>query len=330
MYGSYTAGVLNGWTKSGQRPEFDVVTGISTGGLIAPLAFLGPDYDDRMKLIYTRVSRREVFTYRNWATIPFRDAVASTAPLREIVDAAITDEVLLRIAAEHRKGRRIYVGTTNMDTRRFTTWDLGAIATRCESRERADLKSAKKLFVDILIASCSLPGVFPPVPIDVELDGKTYTEMHMDGGVTSPVWVPTQVLTSAELDPTKPVQAQKPAELYVVLAGKPFPDAIPLEPKLLPVLAAFIGTAQGAQNRNALSNLYHQATMSGVQFRMTAVAADFSTPAGGLEFDRKEMNRLFDEGYRVGNGLFWCSAPPERGPGDVDAIRTGNRFTTSK
>jgi len=222
------------------------------------------------------------------------------------------------------------VGTTNMDTRRFTTWDLGAIATQCESRDRADLKSAKRLFVDILIASCSLPGVFPPVPIEVELDGKKYTEMHMDGGVTSPVWVPTQILTAAALDPSQPAATQTPAKLYIILAGKPFPDAVPLEPKLLPVLGAFIGTAQGAQNRNALSNLYHQSVVDGIQFRMTAVASEFFTPAGGLEFDRKEMNRLFDEGYRVGTNVLWWTAPPERGPGDVDPIRTGNRFTTGK
>lgn len=330
MYGSYTAGVLNGWTQSGKRPEFDVVTGISTGGLIAPLAFLGPEYDGQMKLIYTRVTRRDIFTYRNWATIPFRDAVASTAPLREIVDAGLTDDMLLKMAAEHRKGRRLYVGTTNMDSRRFTTWDIGAIAARCESRDRADLKAAKKLIVDVLIASCSLPGVFPPVPIDVEVDGKRYTEYHMDGGVTAAVWVPTQVMSAAALDPGVPAAAQKPADVYVILAGKPFPDAGAIEPRLLNVLATFIGTAQAAQYRSSVTNLYHQAVLGGARFHMTAVASEFDTPAGGLEFDTRQMNRLFDEGVRVGRGSLWWDAPPERGPGDVDPIRTGNRFRSAK
>jgi predicted patatin/cPLA2 family phospholipase len=330
MYGSYTAGVLNGWSRSGKRPEFDVVTGISTGGLIAPMAFLGPDYDDQMKLIYTRVTRKDIFTYRNWVSVPFRDAVATTAPLRDIVDAAMSDSVILGLAAEHRKGRRLYVGTTNMDSRRFVTWDMGAIALRAESRDRADLKAVRKLILDVLIASCSLPGVFPPVPIEVELDGKKYTEMHMDGGVVSSVWVPTPVIEAAGLDPRLPPAAQPPAELYVVLAGKAFPDGGVMEPKLLPVLGAFVATAQAAQNRRDLSNLYHMARLGGVRFRMTAVAPEFPTPAGGLEFDTVEMNKLFEEGYRIGKGNLWWDAPPERCPGDCDPVRTGNRFRTGR
>ena len=330
MYGSYTAGVLNGWTKAGNRPEFDIVCGISTGGLIAPLAFLGPDYDDQMKLIYTRVTRKEIFTYRNWATIPFRDAVATTAPLREIVDAGMTDDVILRLAAEHRKGRRLYVGTTNLDTRRFVTWDLGAIATRAESRDRADLKTTKKLIVDVLIASCSLPGVFPPVGIDVEVDGKKYTELHVDGGVTSSVFVPTQVMDELAPDPRLPPSTHRPADLYLILAGKAFPDGGPVEPRVLQVLGVFLGTAQAAQNRRDVSNLYHMAKLAGMNFRMTAVSPDLPTPAGGLEFDRKEMNRLFDEGVRIGRGNLWWIAPPERGTGEIDAIRTGVRFQTGR
>jgi predicted acylesterase/phospholipase RssA len=330
MYGSYTAGVLNGWSESGQRPVFDVVTGISTGGLIAPLAFLGSEYDDQMKLIYTCVSRRDIFTYRNWATIPFRDAAATTTPLRNIVEAGMTDDLILRLAAEHRKGRRLYIGTTNMDTRRFVTWDIGAIATRAESRDRADLKASKKLIVDVMIATCSLPGVFPPVPIDIELDGVRYTELHMDGGVTSAVWVPMPVLEAAAPDPRVPNASQPPTELYVILAGKPFPDSGQMEPKLLPVVATFLSTAQAAQCRRDLANLYHQAQLMNIRFHLTGVRSEFSTPAGGLEFDRKEMNRLYEEGVRVGKENVWWDTPPERGPGEHDPIRTGNRFQTSR
>ena len=326
MFGSFTAGVLNGWTKSGVRPDFDIVTGISTGGLIAPLAFAGPEYDDQMKLIYTRVSRRDIFTYRNWVSIPFRDAVASTAPLREIVDAAFNEDLILKIAAEHRKGRRLYLGTTNLDTRRFTAWDLGAIACHAESREKKTVAETKKLMVDLLIASCSLPGVFPPVPIEVEVDGKKYTELHMDGGVNSSVWVPASVLDAFAIDPTKPLNQQPNANLYVVLAGKPFPDGSQIEPKVFQVLAAFLTAAQAAQNRRDLANIYHHSKLVNVKFHMAAVPQDFPTMAGGLEFDRTEMNKLFEEGYRTGNGPYWWSTPPERSPGDVDPIRTGTKF----
>lgn len=324
MFGAYTAGVLNGWTKAGNRPAFDVVTGISTGALIAPLAFLGPDHDAHMERIYTRVRRRDIFTYRSWATVPFRDAVASTAPLREIVETALTDEFVTALAVEHRKGRRLYIGTTNLDTKRFITWDLGAIA--CQGG-----KAAKKLIGDLMVASCSLPGVFPPVPIEVEVNGKQFTELHVDGGVTAPVFVPAEVLDAAALDPAVPLAAQTPATLYVIQAGKAFSDPAPVNSRVLPVLGAGTTALVSAQCRREMANLYHLCRLGGIRFQMTALAGDFPTPAGGLEFDRPEMNKLFDEGFRIGSGgTKWWSAPPERASGEIDPIRTGNRFRSGK
>jgi len=330
MYGSFTAGVINGWTKGGQRPVFDVVTGISTGGLIAPLAFLGPEYDDQMKLVYTRVTRRDVFTYRNWATIPFRDAIASTAPLRDIVTACMTDDLVLKLAAEHRKGRRLYIGTTNLDTRRFVTWDVGAIACRAESKDRADLKAAGKLIVDVMIASCSLPGVFPPVEIEVEVDGKKYTELHADGGVVCTVWVPPQVLDAVAPDPTRPAKLQPPADVYVVLAGKSFIDVGYVRRSVFDVLQVFLATAQAAGHRRDVANLYHMSRLAGANFRLAGVPTELAANGGGLDFDPTEMGKLFDEGFRIGRGALWWNAPPERMAGEVDAIRTGVKFSSGK
>lgn len=329
-YGSFTAGVINGWTKSGKRPEFDVVTGISTGGLIAPLAFLGPEYDDQMKLIYTRVTRRDIFTYRNWATIPFRDAIATTAPLREIVAACMTDELILKLAAEHKKGRRLYIGTTNLDTRRFVVWDLGAIACKAESRDRSDLKATGKLIVDILIASCSLPGVFPPVEIEVEVDGKKYTELHSDGGVICTVWVPPQVLDAVAPDPAKPAKLQVPADVYVILAGKSFIDVGYTRRSVFDVLQVFLATAQAAGHRRDVANLYGLTKLAGGNFRMAGVPNDLNTSSSGLDFDRTEMGKLFAEGFKVGEGQLWWNAPPERAAGEVDPIRTGVKFSSVK
>jgi predicted acylesterase/phospholipase RssA len=324
MYGAYTVGVLNGWSKVGNRPTFDVVTGISTGALIAPLAFLGLEHDPHLTRSYTSITRRDVFAYRSWATLPFRDAVATTAPLKENVAATITEDIVLALAAEHRKGRRLYIGTTNLDTKRFITWDLGAIAAEGG-------KPARKLIIDLMVASCSLPGVFSPVPIDVELDGKRYTELHIDGGMTAPVFVPTQVMDAAALDPTVPLAAQTPATLYVVLAGKAFTDPAPTPARLLPVLGAGATALISAQTRREVSNLYHICRLNGIRFQMSALAADFPTPAGGLDFDRPEMNKLYDEGFRIGSsGPLWWAAPPERGTGEIDPIRTGNRFQSGR
>jgi predicted acylesterase/phospholipase RssA len=312
--------VLSGWTKAGTRPAFDVVTGISTGALIAPGAFLGQEHDEQTERMYTRIRRRDIFTYRSWATVPFRDAVASTAPLREIVETALTDDFVLALAAEHKKGRRLYIGTTNLDTKRFITWDLGAIATQGG-------KAAKKLIGDLMVASCSLPGVFPPVPIEVEVNGKKYTELHIDGGVTAPVFVPAEVMDAAALDPAVPLAAQTPATLYVIQAGKMFSDPAPVNSRVLPVLGAGTAALMSAQGRREVANLYHMCRLGGIRFQMTALAGEFPTPAGGLEFDRPEMNKLFEEGFRIGSGgTAWWSAPPERTTGEIDRIRTGNRF----
>jgi hypothetical protein len=242
----------------------------------------------------------------------------------------MTDDVVLRIAAEHRKGRRLYIGTTNLDTRRFVTWDLGAIACQAESRDRADLKATRKLIVDILIASCSLPGIFPPVEIEVEIDGKKYAEMHADGGVICSVWVPPQVLDAVAPDPRGPAQLQPPADLYVVLAGKAYPEVGYVRKSVFDVLQVFLATAQAAGNRRDLSCLYHMARLSGVNFRMAAVPAELPTNASGLEFDPTEMGKLFDDGFRIGKGSLWWNAPPERIAGEIDPIRTGVKYTSGR
>jgi len=307
MYGAYSAGVMNGWTKSGTRPTFDVVTGVSTGALIAPLAFLGPRYDSVMEHVYTQVRRQDIYTYRSWATVLFRDAMASSAPLREILNVAVTDTMILELAEAHKRGRRLYVGTTNLETKRFVTWDLGSIA--CQ-----DGPGARKRVIDILVASCSLPGVFPPVPITVEVDGRKQTELHMDGGVVAPLFVPQCVLDAA-----------KPrSQVFVVQAIKSYVEPYPVKARVLQVLGASAGAVLTAQTRREVSNLYHQCRMLGLDFQLSALPDDFPTPAGGLEFDRKEMNKLFDKGYAdASTGKQWKTAPPERGPGENDPIRTG-------
>ena len=334
MFGAYTAGVLGGWTRSEQRPEFDVVTGISTGALIAPLAFLGPKYDGLMERFYTRITRKDIFTYQSWVSVPFRDALASTAPLRDIVESSITLEVVDEVGKAHRTGRRLYVGTTNLDTRRFVTWDLGAIAdvsAPTEPERWAKLKEARKLVVNILIASCSMPVVFSPVRIDVEIDGKKYTELHIDGAVTAPVFVPPQVLDAAAADPRKPAVLQPPANLYLIQASKSFVEPFPVVSRVLPVLSVSASTVFTSQARREASNLFHMCRLAGVNFNMTGIPAEFPTPLGGLEFDRAEMNKLFEKGFAFSvSGPKWWNTPPERGPGEADSIRGGNKFTTAK
>ena len=317
VYGAYSAGFLAGWTCSGNRPEFDVVTGVSTGALIAPFTFLGPAYDSRAAHLYTRVQAADVFRIRAWVAIPFKDAVASSAPLRELIESQITPELMTQIAAEHRKGRRLYVGTTNLDTRRLVVWDLGAIACR-------PCPEGCSLFRDVLLASCAVPGMLPPVKFELEVDGKRVTELHVDGGA-----VFAAAAAGAAEDAGKPGLTAEGSNLYVVVAGKLYADAAPVRRRVLPVMSAATGSLLYAHCRAECANLYGLAQAAGMRYHLTALRDGFDTVDSSVTFDPDEMTKLFAEGLRQGSaGPEWQSGPPALAPGDGDFIRTGVKLRT--
>jgi len=282
-----------------------VVTGVSTGALIAPLAFLGPEFDDRMQQLYTGIRAEDVFKIRAWVTIPFKDAVASSAPLRKLIESQVTQELMERIAAEHRKGRRLYVGTTNLNTRRLVVWDMGAIASR-------PCPEGCHLFRDVLLASCSVPGMLPPVPFSVEHDGKTVTELHADGGVSSQIFVPAVVFKAAEraTDSNVPGAA---GNLYAVVSGKLYPDSTPVKQRVLPILGATTGTIMYAHCRSELMSLYGQAKLAGMKYHLTALRQDLMVNVDtSMTFNQEEMTRLYAEGVRDGlSGPAWRYDPSD-------------------
>jgi predicted acylesterase/phospholipase RssA len=174
--GAFGAGLINGWTEAGNRPHFKVVTGVSTGALIAPFAFLGPEYDAILKKSYTTVDASAIFIVRSLLSILWSESLTDTAPLKTMVASYIDESVLEAIATEHAKGRRLLVATSNLDAEQPVIWDMGAIASSKDPK-RLDL------FRTIMVASASIPMVFPPAMIDVDIDGQKYDEMHVDGGV---------------------------------------------------------------------------------------------------------------------------------------------------
>ena len=173
--GAFGAGLLAGWTAAGTRPEFSMVTGISTGALSAPFAFLGPNYDDQLKAVYTTTSTAQIARKRNVIAAAFTDSMVDTAPLREMIRSYIDSDIIEAIAREHARGRRLYIGTVNLDASRSVIWSIGAIAA-------SDYPRKEELIRDVLQASASIPVAFPPVVIPVEVDGRTFDEMHVDGG----------------------------------------------------------------------------------------------------------------------------------------------------
>lgn len=153
--GAYGAGILCGWTATGTRPEFKVVTGISTGALTAPFAFLGSGYDDKLRKVYTSVTTAEIARKRGILAAIYDDALMDTVPLRKLLASLVDEQMMRDIAAEYAKGRILMVATTNLDANRGVIWNIGAIA-------QTGKPEALELIHDILIASAAIPAAFPP------------------------------------------------------------------------------------------------------------------------------------------------------------------------
>ena len=172
--GAFGAGLLVGWTAHGDRPKFKIVTGVSTGSLIAPLAFLGPEYDAELTEVYTTIDQSNVFEKRFITAALLQNAMADTAPLYATISRYFDERKMARIAEEYDKGRLLVIQTTDLDAGRPVMWNIGAIA-------RSGRPEALNLICHILLASASIPAAFPPVLFDVEANGAPYQEMHVDG-----------------------------------------------------------------------------------------------------------------------------------------------------
>jgi hypothetical protein len=222
--GAFGAGLLAGWSAHGDRPEFDMVTGISTGAIIAPFAFLGPRYDGWLEQFYTAYGTDDLLSFSFIAGIFGGGGVADSAPLQTLIARFVTQAVLDEIAGEYRKGRRLLVGTTNFDAQRPVIWDLSAIAASGRPGSLA-------LFRKIMLASASVPLIFPPVRIDVVADGKRYQEMHVDGSITAPVFFLPPQIRLERVD--KKFNIAPDRELYVIRNGKIDPLYLTVEDDLL-------------------------------------------------------------------------------------------------
>ena len=287
--GAFGAGFLNGWTDSGTRPEFKIVTGISTGALIAPLAFLGPEYDDELREGYTTIKTKDILNVEGilgFGILPvlFGESYASTKPLQNMIADMLTPEVFEAIAAEHKEGRRFYIGTTNLDAQRIVIWDMGAIASSGHS-------DALKLFRKVMLASASIPGAFPPVRFDVEIDGKKYDEMHVDGGVITGVFG-----YGAHL--FKDAQDKGLCSFYVIKNGKLDVEAEQVRRHVFPISIRSFSTLMKAQSWSDMLRLYNNAQRDNVEFNYISLPYDYEAK-GNEMFDPEEMKRLYDLGYSI-------------------------------
>ena len=321
MYGAYSAGVLVGWTSTGKRPQFDCVTGVSTGALIAILAFLGPEYDDKLRDFATTTTSERIYTRRWPLSILWHNSLASPEPLETLINGVVNKNLLAAVAKAHVEGRRLFIGTTNLDTRRPVVWDMGEIALRGDDQSLT-------LFRKVLLASCTIPGFFPPVSFDVEVDGKKYSELHVDGGASASLF-----LRLPELKITEAIEAgQRPlagSDLYIIVAGKLYADADSVRPRVVSIASSSLTSLLYSQARGDLYRLFTGSLVTGLKYQMVAIPQEFQIKPDSTAFDPIEMKRLFEKGREVGKSPNpWRNTPP--GPEDMETTtpRAGIHFSS--
>ncbi|MGZ4855721.1 MAG: patatin-like phospholipase family protein, partial [Candidatus Angelobacter sp.] len=285
--GAFGSGLLSGWTATGNRPEFKGVTGISTGALIAPFAFLGPKYDTALKEVFTRSTPKDILEARYFVAALFNDAMADNAPLERLLKKYVTEDMLKEIAREDAKGRLLMIATTNLDANQAVIWNMGKIAASGHPR-------ALELFHKIMLASAAIPGTFPPVMIDVEANGQRYQEMHVDGGATAQVFLYPPALKLAELSKQHGIVRER--RLYLIRNARLDPDWADVERRTLSIAGRAINSLIQSQGVGDLYKIYAETQRDGIDFNLAFIPKSFNAPHKE-EFDTEYMRQLFQTGY---------------------------------
>ncbi|MEH6587436.1 MAG: patatin-like phospholipase family protein [Halioglobus sp.] len=295
--GAYGAGALVGWSATGTRPEFTIVTGVSTGALIAPFAFLGPDYDDTLKQIYTTLGTEKVFSIRSVFKILGSDGLVDTTPFSATLKEYVNDDIIKKIATEYRKGRLLLIATTNLDAGRPVIWNIGRIAD-------SGHPNAPQMIRDILRASASIPGAFPPVYLPVEANGKSYDEMHVDGGASAQMFLYPSSLDW--VDVMEALDVKGTPQAYLIRNSRVHPQYDPVSPRLSKIAARTIDSLIRTQGVGDAYRIYALADRDGVDVSLTWIPKDAVEDISDEPFDPDYMIKLFEYGYqRALDGKLW-------------------------
>ena len=299
--GAFGAGLLCGWTASGTRPEFKLVTGISTGALLAPFAFLGSKHDDALRAVYTQTSPKDILEARGLLSAVFNDAMADNAPLGRLAEKYVTADMLKEIAAEYAKGRLLLMATTNLDARQAVIWNMTKIAASGQPE-------ALKLFHKIMLASAAIPGAFPPAMIDVEADGKRYQEMHVDGGAMAQVFVYPPSLKLGETAKQQGIVRER--HLYVIRNARLDPDWAEVGRQTFSIAGRAISSLIQTQGVGDLYKIYTTAQRDGIDYNLAYIPKTFNA-THKEDFDSEYMRKLFQTGYDLAvKGYRWDKVPP--------------------
>lgn len=300
--GAYGAGLLKGWSQEGSRPMFKVITGVSTGAIIAPFVFLGKEYDGELEKVYTCMSTKDVMRSKGALGALFGDSLASNQPLAKTIARLADEKILEKVAAEHRRGRRLLVGTCDIDAQKLVIWDMGAIAC----------KGDVELFRKVILASAAIPVVFPPSIFHVEADGKAYDEMHTDGGTLTQVFATYKLLQGMEgavkkmgIDPTK-----VKGKLYIIRNGYMSSRYKATKDNLASLAGRCLDTIIDTQGIGDTYRIYTFTKQRGNDYNLAYIPPDFVDESKEM-FDPVVMRKLFDRGYQDAvNGYKWHKCPP--------------------
>lgn len=302
--GAFGAGFLKGWTESGQRPVFKIVTGVSTGAMIAPFAFLGSTYDDRIEHFYTTTATRDVFSMpRSVLLQALRgEAVADSAPLAALIASDLDMPLLQKIAAAHAEGRRLYVGTVDLDAQRFVVWNMGLIA-------QAGTPQALQLFRDVVLASASVPLAVQPVFFEVDVDGRRYDEMHVDGAVGARVFYNGGLFRTSVVR-QRAIEQNTYEDLYIIHNGQLSPQAEHTERSLRAIAMRTLRALSLGATSGDLTRIYLLAGAEDAGFHWVTMP-DGVEVRGDELFDPAKMRELFALGYEMARqGPRWQTRPP--------------------
>ncbi len=301
--GAFGAGLLRGLEERGERPDYTVVTGVSTGAIIAVFAFLGPDYDDLLEEIYTSYSTDDLVDATILGALTGGIAFTDASGYRSLIERYIDDEVVEAIAARYRAGRTLLIGTTNLDTVRPVIWNVGAIAT-------SGHPDARRLIQDVIQASSAIPAAFPPVLIPVETeDGRRFDEMHVDGGATQQVLLFSPSFSIQAVDEKSGFDVER--NVYVVLNNKIEKPYRPVDPDAFSIAGTAVSSLLVGSGSGDVYRFFAIAERDGIDLQVTSIPKDFDLEPQEA-FDPVYMRALYDFGYQTGrNGVEWSAYPPD-------------------
>jgi len=299
--GAFSAGFLAGWSEAGTRPSFDVVTGISIGALVAPYAFIGEDQDDTLRTMFDSYNGYDFYARDNIQKVITGQLKARDNPLRKLVEKRVDDALLDAVAEEHRRGRLLFVGTTNLDAQRVVMWNLGAIAASRRPDRRA-------LFVDVLSAAASIPVVLPAVPITVTAEGRAYEELHVDAGTQmEAVFLPAQISVR---DVDRALGRRREHRLYILRNDKVTPQYAEVNNDAFDIARRSLSTLLKAHAVADLYRIHAVATRDRISYNLASIPANAPVQAGD-EFNPGYLRQLFTLGESLArDGYSWRHSPP--------------------